>query len=388
MGAFSFARSTRPRASTPRDSPAPLATHMERLPELMPRRDPATVLENLSTAVLLFDAALTLEDMNPAAEMLLDLSARQTRGKSLEQLLIGGDGLLARLRASLADSHPFSADHVELALYTGRRLTVDARVTPLGEEGGASGLLVELNQVDRRLRLAREERMSGQHAAHRAVLRGLAHEIKNPLGGLRGAAQLLERNLPDRRLREYTRIIIHEADRLTKLVDRMIGPARPLAPVPYNIHQALEHAAKLITVEYPATLTLKRDYDPSLPEIQADGERLTQALLNLARNAAQAVGGRGEVTLRTRAERKFTIRGRFHRLVVRVDVVDNGPGVDEALGERIFYPMVTSKPEGTGLGLSIAQEVIQQHEGLITWRSVPGETVFSVYLPVGDGHGE
>ncbi len=360
---------------------------MERLPDLMPYRDPAHILENLSTAVLLLDTGLRLQEMNPAAEMLLGLSAKQALGREAARLLAGGDALLARLRESLADPHPFSADHVELRLATGRRLTVDVRVSPFEYRGGTAGLLLELNQVDRRLRLAREERMSGQHAAHRAVLRGLAHEIKNPLGGLRGAAQLLERDLDDRDLKAYTRIIIHEADRLRNLVDRMIGPARPLARAPYNVHQALEHVARLIAVEYPATLGLRKDYDPSLPEILGDGERLTQAFLNLVRNAAQAVAGKGEITLRSRAERKFTIRGRFHRLVLRVDVIDNGPGVDEALGERIFYPMVTSKPEGTGLGLSIAQEVVQQHDGLITWRSVPGETVFSVYLPLESGHG-
>jgi two-component system nitrogen regulation sensor histidine kinase GlnL len=260
-------------------------------------------------------------------------------------------------------------------------------VTPLADAGPDGALLVELTQVDRLRRLARDESMLERQAANRAVMRGLAHEIKNPLGGLRGAAQLLERELPDKSLKEYTRIIIHEADRLRNLVDRMMGPHKPLKKQPVNIHEILEHVRKLMLVEVPVGLTLERDYDPSLPEFEGEPEQLIQAVLNIVRNSAEAIQHQGVIHLRTNIERNFTIGQKRHRLALRADIEDSGPGIPEEIQEHIFYPMVTSKPGGTGLGLSIAQDIIAKHGGLIECHSRPGHTVFSIYLPLENGHG-
>jgi two-component system nitrogen regulation sensor histidine kinase GlnL len=242
--------------------------------------------------------------------------------------------------------------------------------------------LVELLQVDRHLRIAREENLIAQQSTARALVRGLAHEIKNPLGGLRGAAQLLERELPDESLTEYTRIIIDEADRLQLLVDRMLGPNSLPNKRELNVHEVLERVRALVQGELPAAIRIQRDYDPSIPPLQADRDLLIQAVLNIVRNAVQALGESGVITLRTRTQRQFTIGSRRHRLVARLEIVDNGPGIPPELIEQIFYPMVTGRSDGTGLGLSIAQSLVNQHGGLIECASRPGETVFTLLLPL------
>jgi two-component system nitrogen regulation sensor histidine kinase GlnL len=218
------------------------------------------------------------------------------------------------------------------------------------------------------------------------LLRGLAHEIKNPLGGIRGSAQLLQRELASEELREYTQIIMDESDRLQSLVDRMLGPNKPLLLEPINIHKVLERVRQLVQVEAPVGVSIERDYDPSIPQVNGDGDLLIQAILNIVRNAAQAVGVRGRILIRTRIHRQVTIGNKRNRLVVKIDVEDNGPGIPDALMGQIFYPMVTGRAEGTGLGLSIAQSLINQHGGLIECISEPGLTVFSIFLPLEMGH--
>jgi len=339
------------------------------------------ILESLATAVLVFDGDLRLVSINPAGEMLFAASARKIVGLKLTELVIDGDDIARVLNDTLRSRHPFTARSVALRLFGGQALTVDCAVTPL-PEGSGGALLVELSQIDRLLRLAREETMRERQVANRAVLRGLAHEIKNPLGGLRGAAQLLEREFSEPALKEYTEIIIHEADRLRKLVDRMIGPARPYRPQPLNIHKVLDRVRRLALAEYPNNLKFECNFDPSLPEIAADPEQLIQATLNIVRNAVQALDGNGTISLRTRIDRNFTIGGKRHRLVVRVDIEDNGPGIPVELLEHIFHPMVTGRPEGTGLGLAISQDIVQRHGGLIECASRPGHTVFTILLPV------
>ncbi|MBI3778951.1 MAG: nitrogen regulation protein NR(II) [Gammaproteobacteria bacterium] len=345
------------------------------------------ILENLATTVLTFDTELRLTSINPAGEMLFEVSAKKILGQKLAELLPQSRRMVKALREALDSRHPFTVRGVRLRLPADKTITVDCIVSPLVDGGQGTALLVELTQVDRLMRLARDENMIDRQAANRAVMRGLAHEIKNPLGGLRGAAQLLERELPDKSLREYTRIIIHEADRLRNLVDRMMGPHQPLKKKPVNIHEILEHVRKLMLVEVPVGLTLDRDYDPSLPDLEGEPEQLIQAVLNIVRNSAEAIQHKGVIRLRTSIERSFTIGQKRHRLVLRVDIEDNGPGVPEEIREYIFYPMVTAKPGGTGLGLSIAQDIIAKHGGLIECDSRPGLTVFSIYLPLENGHG-
>lgn len=348
------------------------------------------ILDNLTTAVLAVDGDLHLTAINPAGEALLEASAKKTVGHRLTELLAPGQPLLAAIEEARASRQPLTARGVVLELPGNRAVTLDCTLTPLPEGGASAGppaLLIELNQVDRILRLAREESLLDRQAANRVVMRGLAHEIKNPLGGLRGAAQLLERELADNELKEYTRVIIHEADRLRNLVDRMVGPHQPPRKRRLSIHEILEHVRLLVLAEVPAGLTIERDYDPSLPDVYGDPDQLIQAVLNVVRNSVEALEGKGTIRLRTRVERGFTIGGHRHRLVLRAEIEDDGPGVPPELLEHIFYPMVTGRANGTGLGLSIAQDIITKHGGLIECTSRAGRTLFMLYLPLENGHG-
>jgi two-component system nitrogen regulation sensor histidine kinase GlnL len=346
-----------------------------------------TVLDNLSTAVLLFDHDLRLSYLNPAAEMVLDVSARHVVGQRVGDIVLCRQGELERrLRAAMLTKHPFTERELNIPLLDGRTITVNCTVLPLHHFDACDELLIELHQVDRALRISREEQLISQHQASQALIRGLAHEIKNPLGGLRGAAQLLEQELPDKALREYTRIIIEEADRLQSLMNQMLGPNRIPQRQRVNIHCVLEHVRGLLLAESPRGPRIERDYDPSIPDFEADQDRLVQAILNIARNALVAAGLQGTVVLRTRVLRQFTIGSRRHRLVLRAEVEDDGPGIPEAIKDRIFFPMVSGQPGGTGLGLPIAQELINQHGGLIECESEPGRTRFYVYLPLEMDH--
>jgi two-component system nitrogen regulation sensor histidine kinase GlnL len=351
-------------------------------------QSPHRILENLTTSVLTFTADLRLMSINPAGEMLFEVSAKKIVGLKLSELLPHSRRMVKILNQALESHHPFTARGVQVKLPGAKTIMVDCTVSPLTESNSAdTALLVELTQVDRLLRLARDESVLERQAANRAVMRGLAHEIKNPLGGLRGAAQLLERELPDQALREYTRIIIHEADRLRNLVDRMMGPHQPLRKQQVNIHEILEHVRRLILVEVPVGLTIEREYDPSLPTFEGEPEQLIQAVLNIVRNSVEAMQHKGLIHLRTLIERGFSIGQKRQRIVLRADIEDNGPGIPEEILEHVFYPMVTAKPGGTGLGLSIAQDILIKHGGLIECVSRPGQTIFSIYLPLENGRG-
>jgi two-component system nitrogen regulation sensor histidine kinase GlnL len=342
--------------------------------------DPTYLLEILNTAVLLLDEQLRLIYLNSAAENLFEISLRQVREHCWPEVTPVGTTLVDRLRRALRDQQPFTERELELHTAMGRRLTVDCAVTPT--ETGE--LVLEITQVDRHLRIAHEEHLLVQQRAARDLLRGMAHEIKNPLGGLRGAAQLLESELPTAELKEYTRVITTEADRLTRLVDRMLGPNNVPSRRVINIHQVLEHVRSLVDAEGYPGLNIQQQYDPSIPELSADYELLVQAILNLVRNAAQA--GADHIILKTRTQRQFTIGHRRYKLVIRIDVIDNGPGISADIQEKIFYPMVTGRPEGTGLGLSIAQSMINQHQGIIEFNSEPGYTEFTIFLPLEARH--
>lgn len=341
------------------------------------------ILENLPSAVLLVDATRKVRYANPAAEMLLAVSARHIVGFPIEGLLRSeGDVLMSHLERAADVRQPMTEREVVLLQPEGRQATVDCTIIPLLEREREPALLIEMQQLDRHLRITREEQLLSQQEATRDVVRGLAHEIKNPLGGLRGAAQLLEAELDSRELKEYTRVIIEEADRLQALVNRMLGPSRMPAYTCLNIHNVLERVRTLVVAEVGDRVQIWRDYDPSIPDLVGDADQLIQALLNIVRNAVRAVGEGGKVTLRTRIQRQFTIGNHHHRLVVQIDVIDNGPGIPPEIQDKLFYPMVTSGTGGMGLGLSIAQSLINQHKGLIECNSRPGETVFTVYLPL------
>ncbi|MDT8386984.1 MAG: nitrogen regulation protein NR(II) [Thiogranum sp.] len=337
---------------------------------------PAQLLETLNTAVLLLDAQLHLLYLNPAAENLLEISRRQITGQYWPNVVKADAVLVERLSSAAGARNAFTEAELELHSATGHRMTVAFTATPLA----TNQLLLEIIQVDRQLRIAHEELLLTQQQSARELLRGLAHEIKNPLGGLRGAAQLLEQELEQDDLKEYTRIIIGEADRLRNLVDRMVGPSNVPAKRTVNVHEILEHVRSLVDAECYADLIIERQYDPSLPELSADPDLLIQATLNIVRNAAQA--GAKQIILRTRAERHFTIGHHCHKLALRVDIIDDGPGIPAQLQDRIFYPMVTGRHEGTGLGLSISQSLINQHQGIIEFCSEPGKTAFTIYLPL------
>lgn len=349
--------------------------------------DPAhRLLDNLNTAVLVLDADQRIRYLNPAGEVLFEVSARHVRGQEFAGLLAPGADIIATLGRALESGHAYTERGVELRLTNGRLVTVDLTVTPLHDRGPARDLLLEVSQIDRHLRIAREESLLAQHQNTRLLMRGMAHEINNPLGGLRGAAQLLEAELDDVSLREYTQVIIGEADRLQSLLSRMLGPNAPPVRRRFNIHEVVERVRTLIEAEAAARVTIVRDYDPSIPELTGDPDQLIQAVLNITRNALQALDGAGSITLRTRTLRHFTIGQRLHRLVAQIAVIDDGPGVPAGMRDTIFYPMITSRAEGTGLGLTIAQSIVNQHGGLIECASHPGETTFSIIIPFEDDH--
>ena len=339
------------------------------------------ICDNLHTSVLLFDNALRLRYLNPAGEMLFSLSARRVKGMPLAEML-KNPALIEALQDVLHSGHPITERELSVCLPHEQRVTVDLTATPLMEPNRDRELLVEMIQVDRQLRIIREENLMAQNTASRALVRGLAHEIKNPLGGLRGAAQLLERELDSEELKEYTRIIISEADRLQNLMNRMLGPNALPHKMHLNIHEVLEHVRQVVQVGVGSEVVIHCDYDPSIPELDADKDQLIQAILNLLRNAVQAVGDSGEITLRSRTLRQFTIGQTLHKLVARIDIIDNGPGIPPEMKESIFLPMVTGRAEGTGLGLPIAQSLINTNGGLIECESQPGNTVFTVLLPL------
>ena len=344
------------------------------------------LLDNLRTSVLLLDGDLVVRYLNPAAEILLSTSASRALGSPLPDFFFADEEVRTALEQCINNGHPFTRREAHLHVSPGVEAIVDYSVSHLSEPGEPQTLLVEIQPLDRLLRITREEALIHANQATRALVRGVAHELKNPLGGIRGAAQLLERALPDPELGEYTKVIIHEVDRLRNLADRMLGPRRLPQIVDVNVHEGLEHVRQLMLAEHLHSVTIDRDYDPSLPELPADRDQLVQVLLNLIRNAVQSLTEHnvenGLIVLRTRALRQFTIGMQRHRLVVRIDIEDNGPGIPEDLKETLFYPMVSGRANGSGLGLSIAQSIMNQHRGLIECESVPGKTVFSLLLPM------
>lgn len=342
------------------------------------------LLDNLTSAVLVLDNRLLLRYLNSAAEDLLAASTARVDGLPLQEVVRESEAAQQAMRDALSSGQKYTVRRADWRLHNLESCTVDYSVSPVPELGL---LLLEVQPMGRLLRIARENALISAQETTRNLVLGMAHEVKNPLGGIRGAAQLLQRELPDKELAEYTRIIIDEADRLRNLVDRLLGPRKPAQLQPTNVHEILERVAQLIDAECRGELRILRDYDPSIPQIPADRKQLIQALLNIVRNAMQAIGeniglAAGEIVLRTRVQRQFTIGRRTCPLVCRIEIEDNGPGIPEDIRERIFYPMISGRAEGSGLGLAISQNIINQHRGLIKCDSRPGQSVFQIYLPL------
>ncbi|MBI1731142.1 MAG: PAS domain-containing protein [Gammaproteobacteria bacterium] len=338
------------------------------------------LLENLHTAVLVFGPDLRLRAINSAGEHLLSASGRKMLGLPLSEIVPDHEALTDMLERALKHRRCYTEWGMELRLNLERTAPLDVMVTPATAVDGKPELIVELVNVESLTRARRDEQLAFLHEAARKSLRGVAHEIKNPLGGLRGAAQLLERELDGSSLREYTQIIISEADRLRNLVDRMLVPRGRSQAVELNIHEILEYVLSVQGAEPP--VEFERDYDPSLPALQADRDQLVQIFLNLVRNAVQAAGSGGRVTLRTRVKRNCSIRQQQHRLALQVEVIDSGPGVPAEIESEMFFPMVTGRADGVGLGLSIAQALTQAHDGSIEYERDGGQTVFRILLPL------
>jgi two-component system nitrogen regulation sensor histidine kinase GlnL len=321
--------------------------------------------------------------LNLAAETLLGTSLRQAFGRPLAELVLPPDELIGLCNKAFDSGLTYGCRELA-ARVADREIMLDCRVGLL--ESQPNHLLLELfdTQIDRQIR--REEDLLAQQRISRRIIRQLAHEVKNPLGGLRGAAQLLERQLPSPDLRAYTKVIIDEADRLAALVDGILKAGGQPRPAPINLHEITEYVGQLIEAEKPPQVRVVRDYDPSLPMTSVDRDQLIQAVLNVARNALQAVDPTsGRIVLRTRALTNYTLAGKRYRLILSIEIDDNGPGIPAELRDTIFYPLVTGKSTGTGLGLTIAQELVGRNGGLIEFTSRPGATTFFMRLPVRAG---
>jgi two-component system nitrogen regulation sensor histidine kinase GlnL len=349
--------------------------------------DPADLLDVLSTGVVVLDAHLCVVYANVGAQDLLAVGLNKARGRPITELFADPLALDGILRRSL-ERNETCAGHEIVLIPTGLAgkrdpVVVDVTATPLEGQVTGTHLLLELADARTRQRITRESEMLSRLDGSRLMIRQLAHEIKNPLGGLRGAAQLLDRELHNGALKEYTTVIINEADRLRALVDSMLGPSRPPQMTLVNIHELCEHVFHLLRSEAPSGVVIDRDYDPSLPSGLFDRNEIIQALLNVARNALQAVEpSSGHVTLRTRALSNINIGTERHRLVANLQIEDNGHGVPPELTRSVFYPLVTSRPTGTGLGLAVAQDLVTRHRGIVEFESRPGCTVFSLLLPL------
>jgi two-component system nitrogen regulation sensor histidine kinase GlnL len=340
-------------------------------------------LELLSTAVLMLDESLQVTFANPAAETLFAQGRSHLIGAAFDRAFPGNENFVQRLGQALDAETGFNDNDLLLEV-EGYPVHLHCVITPI--EAGEARLVLEFRELEQQLKIAREAKILEQQEANRELIRNLAHEIKNPLGGIRGAAQLLERELGSPELREFTQVIVKETDRLQSLMNRLLTPSRLPRVEPINIHEVMERVRTLLLAEFPGTLTIRRDYDTSLPDLTGDKEQLIQAILNVARNAAQATLGEGEIRFITRIARQVTIARNRHRHAIAVSVEDDGPGVAKELADRIFYPLVSGREGGTGLGLSLAQSFVSQHQGLIEFSSVPGRTRFTILLPVRERH--
>jgi len=342
----------------------------------------------LATSVFLVNEHGHIEYANAAAEDLFGRSRKQLRGCSAVGLFEQPEALQTSIDGAVAGKF---ADVRQWAAVRRGNESIEVTVTTVSLSGQSWPVMIETREIEQRTLADRNHRLVKELESQRELLRNLAHEVKNPLGGLRGAAQLLEAELPSVELAEYTQVIISEADRLQVLVDRLSGPKRaPLHTQLLNIHEICERVGALIQAEFRDGVSLVRDYDASVPELRGDAARLMQAVLNVARNAAQELVLQQPgadvpppaITLRTRVARRVMLARRLHKMALVLSIIDNGPGVPEHIRDRIFHPLVTARPGGTGLGLSLAQDFVQQHGGIIEFESRARHTEFRLVLPM------
>ncbi len=341
-----------------------------------------SILENIGVALIVCDDQFVVQDVNAACEDLLGISRRSLLNKVLADILVTETNIQAIVKRALSNDSRYTLREILLSHPDGAE--VDVTITPFRTRQGTACVTLEINRIDRISRLARESNNIEQQNTNRLMMRSMSHEIKNPLSGLRGAAQLLDAELSNPELKEFTSIIIKEADRLKNLVNRVMGSHRQYDKAPVNIHYVVEHIVRLIEASEGDKLLLHRDYDPSLPELSGDVEQLIQAILNVVKNAVEAQGGGEKIVIgfRTRLERSFTIGKELHRNLIKLQIWDEGQGVPEELQSIVFNPMITGRAEGTGLGLSITQEIIQRHNGLVNLETYKGRTCFAFYLPL------
>jgi two-component system nitrogen regulation sensor histidine kinase GlnL len=360
-----------------------------------PEIDHFETFDLLASMVTLVQADGHVLRVNGALENTLAVSRRALQRSSLLDWLVDPAPMRDTLAAVTNNLVATSRFDTHLRRGGATDLPVHAIVTQSGRPGR---VLVELIEIEQQTRLDREERAQTLAQSSKDLVRNLAHEIKNPLGGIRGAAQLLQMEVNSRELTEYTQVIIHEADRLHSLVDRLLAPhRRPHVVADVNIHEVCERVRGLVMAEHPRGLAVVRDYDASIPEFRGDREQLIQAVLNIAQNATQALAavgsdwaqpggkiaaGTAQLLLRTRVARQVTFGRQRFRLALELHIEDNGPGVPEDIRDRIFHPLVSGREGGSGLGLTLAQTFVQQHSGTIDCDSVPGRTVFKILIPL------
>lgn len=346
--------------------------------------DTHNLLNHLVTAVMVIDAGLRPCFANAAAEQLLGTGSHRLTEQTLTDIFQLQEVPASVLTDAVASGQGLTVNTATLIGFDGQQHTVDLTLIPLENQPGLS--LLELRQVDQQRRIHQQLSQDAQQQAAQFLVRNLAHEIKNPLGGLRGAAQLLARELDDPSLKEFTNLIIEQADRMRTLVDKLLGPQKPTAHLPQNIHEVVQKVLKLVELSAPGNIHIRRDYDPSIPDIDMDADQLQQALLNIVQNAVQALEKQGgTITVRTRTDHQVTIGSQRHKLVLTLSVIDDGPGIPPELMDTLFYPMVTGREQGSGLGLSIAHNIARLHGGRIDCDSAPGHTQFVLTLPIKTG---
>ena len=334
-------------------------------------------LDYLTAAVLVADSENRVVYSNPAAQTLFAL--RDDVTFTLSACFGPASPIVQAVLTAQNEKKTITEHELQVESAHGEMfVSLTASLLELPE----AAILVECRQIDSQRRIANEERVQAQQQANRELIRNLAHEIKNPLGGIHGAAQLLAHELPDPRLKEYTQVIVEESQRLQGLLDRLLTPHRLPKLMELNVHEVLERVRSLMLAEVPNGLAVKRDYDISLPTLIGDREQLIQSVLNITRNAVQAMSGVGVVQFRTRIARQVTLNRKRFPLAIRIEIIDNGPGIPEGLRDTLFYPLVSGRPGGIGIGLHLAHTFVVQHQGAIEFESRPGQTSFTILLPL------